>query len=93
VEDVVFAVGSRPTLSLYDAGLLARFLELAGFPAMSELAGKVRDHIRSGNEIRLDRDELTALAHLFSEAPELLTAREFAAFRRLNDEVVAGLEI
>ena len=89
---MVFAVGRRPTLSLYDAGLLARFLELAGFPAMSELRARSATTFGAAT-IRLDRDELTALAHLFSEAPELLTAREFAAFRRLNDEVVAGLEI
>jgi hypothetical protein len=34
---------------------------------------------------------LTALVVLFSEAPDLLTAREFAAFRQLNDEAVAAL--
>jgi len=94
--EIVFAVGSRPTLSAHDAELLAQFLELGrdGRDApMVELAVKIRDHNRSGEEITLDRDELTALARLFKEAPDLLTAPEFAAFRRLKDEVAAALEI
>ena len=91
--DLVFAVGYRPTLSAYDAGMLARFLELAGDAPMVALAFKIRDHNRSGKEIALDRDELTSLARLFHEAPDLLTAPEFGAFRHLNDEVVVALKI
>ena len=53
----------------------------------------IRDHNRSGKEIALDRDELTSLARLFHEAPDLLTAPEFGAFRHLNDEVVVALKI
>jgi len=92
VADIVFVVGNRPTLSAHDAEMLAQFLVLGREAAMSDLAGKIRDHLRNAREITLDRKEQTALAQLFNDAPDLIVAPEFAAYRRLNDEVVAALE-
>ena len=72
MTDVRFALGDQPALSAYDAGWLARFLEL-GKPdeAATRLAGKIRSALQTGDYVDIDHDDLGALARLFDAAPEL----------------------
>jgi hypothetical protein len=64
----VFAIGSEPRLTAYDAETLARFLELAGSERAFELSSRIRHGNTRGERIALDRDDLDVLLELFRKA-------------------------
>ena len=77
MADVVFAIGSRPTLPADDAEALARFLELGRNADGLKLCAKIREHLAADDddqELELDRDELKTIVALFADAPNLLEA-------------------
>jgi len=88
---VVFAIDPEPTLSAYDAETLATLLEVKGDARAMNLGHRIRRSVRTEKKVQLDRRELGTLARLFSSAPELVRAPEFAAFGALAAAVLAAL--
>jgi hypothetical protein len=89
MSDLVFEIGSRPTVTAHDAEALARFLALGNNEGAMRLSHKIRHGSRRNDPIRLNRNDLEALDVLFNSAPDLLEP-EFG-LRQLHVEVVAAL--
>lgn len=89
---VIFAVGSRPTLTDEDAQVLAQLIAADPTPFSIKLAAKINRALLDGEgaaEVRLGRDELAEIADALSADPELLL--EVPEFKPLYDEVTAAL--
>jgi hypothetical protein len=89
---VRFAIGARPALSKGQADALARLLEVERDITASSLAARIRWTVKLNShrpplpsaDLELDRDELSQIAAIFENTPELLKA---PALARLNLEV------
>jgi hypothetical protein len=89
---VVFAIGSRPTLSDTDAQALVGLIAADPTPFTTKLAAKINRGLLDGDsaqEIELKRDELVEIADALSVEPKLLL--DVPTLRPLHDEVIATL--
>ena len=89
---VIFAVGSRPSLTNEDAQVLVQLIAADPTPFSIKLAAKINRSLLDGEsaaEVELGPDELAEIADALSADPELLL--DVPEFKPLYDEITEAL--